>query len=170
MRSIWTDIKESNWELLHLGFIVRDLDKTLEYYQSLGLISASHEFPKERHRISVTLPGKSDYVPDPSRKGPGKQQIVRMGPLPLELIQVGEGSKDPNSEFFDNRGEGLAHIGFIVEDIEAETAKLVEKGIEILFTLTVDDRETMHYFDTRKYGAGLVLELIQKGTWGDQDM
>jgi len=167
MPSTWTDIMESNWELLHLGYIVKDLDKTLEYYQSLGLVSAYHEFPKERHRISVKIHGKPKNPPNPSRKGPGKQQIIRMGPLPLELIQVGEGSSDPNSEFFDTRGEGIAHIGFIVDDIEAETAKLVEKGVDILFTLTVDDRETMHYFDTRKYG-GLVLELLQRGTWGDQ--
>ncbi len=169
MPSTWTDIVESNWKILHMGFIVKDLDKTLEYYQSLGLVSASHAFPEERHRIRIEVNSNPDYTPDPTRKGRGKQQIIRMGPLPLELIQVGEGGTDPNSEFFDTRGEGIAHIGFIVDDIEAETAKLVEKGVKVLFTMTVDDRETMHYFDTRKYG-GIVLELIQKGTWGDQDM
>jgi hypothetical protein len=36
MPSTWTTIAENNWELLHLGYIVRDLDKILEYYQSLS--------------------------------------------------------------------------------------------------------------------------------------
>lgn len=167
MASTWTDIGEKDWELLHLGLIVEDLDKTLEFYRSLGLITSFHEFPKGPHRITAEVHGKTTTRPSPRRKKHGKLQIIRMGPLPLELIQIGEGQTDANSEFFDEKGEGIAHIGFIVNDLEAETAKLVEQGIAILFTLTVDDRVNMHYFDTRKYG-GLTLELLQKGTWGDQ--
>ena len=167
MPSTWTTIAENNWELLHLGYIVRDLDKILEYYQSLGLISATHEFPKERHRIRFKIHKTPETPPSPERTGPGKSQIIRMGPLPLELIQVGEGGSDPNSEYFDNHGEGVAHIGFIVEGIESEMTQRVEKGVDVLFSMIVDDRETMHYFDTRKHG-GIVLELIQRGTWGDQ--
>ena len=52
----------------------------------------------------------------------------------------------------------------MVDDLEAETASLVEKGVDKLMTLTVDEQDTMHYFDTRKEG-GLLLELIQRNEW-----
>lgn len=37
MLSTWKDIRENNWRTFHLSLIVKDLDKTLAYYQSLGL-------------------------------------------------------------------------------------------------------------------------------------
>ncbi len=34
----------SNWKLSHIGVIVRDLDKVVEYYQSLGIAELTPEF------------------------------------------------------------------------------------------------------------------------------
>ena len=166
MVTTWEDIMENNWELFHVGLIVGDLDKTLEYYQSLGLVSSFLEFPEEGPRPAFEIHGETRDVPNSSRKGRGKVRITRMGPLPIEMIQPGEGSSNANSEFFDSKGDGIAHIAFFVDDLEMETAKLVEKGVPILLTERVQNRVTMHYFDTRKLG-GLVLELKQKGTFGD---
>ena len=86
-----------------------------------------------------------------------------MGPLPFEILQLPEGGRDANSEFLDRRGEGIPHIGFFVDDLEGETARLVEKGIQVLLVERRDERTTMRYFDTREFG-GIVLELKQKGT------
>ena len=158
--------RESGWELFHLGLVVRDLDKTLEYYESLGLISAFNEFPAGYTPPSFEIPGGARDVPDSSdssTKGRARVRQVRMGPLPIEVIQLPGGGRDANSEFLDGKGEGIAHMGFFVDDLEAETARLVEKGIEVVLVEKRDNRVTMRYFDTREFG-GIVLELKQKGT------
>ena len=160
----WTQIAEKDWQLLHLGHIVRDLDKTLAFYESLGLISAVHQFPRERHDIQFTTHKTVATPPSPERSGPGKLKIVRMGPLPLEIIQIGEGALDPNGEFVDRVGDGISHIAFMVGDLEAETERMNSKGIEKLMTMVVDGQTTMHYFDTRE-GCGLMLELLQRNAW-----
>ncbi len=160
----WTGVTESDWQLLHLGLIVRSLDETLAYYESLGLISATHRFPRVPHDIRFTTHRQTSAPPSPHRSGPGKLRIVRMGPLPLEIIQIGEGVEDVNGEFVDRHGDGISHIAFMVEDLERETEKLVGKGVEQIMTLVVDDQVTMHYFDTRASG-GLMLELIQRNDW-----
>lgn len=162
----WNVIAEKNWQLLHLGHIVRDLDKTMAYYESLGLVSAIHEFPRARHDIQFTADRPVTAPPSPARSGPGKLKIIRMGPLPLEIIQIGEGAADPNGEFVDRHGDGISHIAFMVDDLEAEAGRLTAKGVDKIMTMTVDGQLTMHYFDTRE-GGGLMLELIQRNAWSE---
>jgi len=163
MESIWKDIVESHWELSHMGLIVRDLDKTFEYYKSLGLVTSVLESTGEDERgpYRVEEYGK----PRGPRDYAVKARIFRMGPLPFEMLQYTEDSRGPNSEFLSNKGDGIAHVAFFVDDLEAETAKLVEKGIPIVLTGKRGDWVFMHYFDTRKFG-GLLLELQLKGTFG----
>ena len=158
--------KESGWELFHLGLVVRDLDRTLEYYQSLGLVSAFYEYPEGYTPPTFEIPGMARNIRDSSdlpTKGRFRARQLRMGPLPLEVLQLPGGGRDANSEFLDRRGEGIPHMGFFVDDLEGETARLVEKGIQVLLVERRDDRITMRYFDTREFG-GIVLELKQKGT------
>jgi len=80
-------------------------------------------------------------------------------------LQYNEDSEGPNNEFIVDKGEGIAHVAFFVDDLEAETTKLVEKGIPIVLTGKRGDWTFMHYFDTREFG-GLLLELQLKGTFG----
>ena len=162
METTWEDIIENTWEIFHLGPVVRDVDKTFDYYQSLGLISSLRKRRAGFTERTVEEHGK----PRERQDYPTKARIFRMGPLPFEMLEYNEDSKAYNKEFLDSKGEGIAHIGFIVDDLEAETAKLVEKGIPIILTGRVENRVNMHYFDTRKFG-GFALELLQKGTWGD---
>ena len=135
MVATWRDIIENNWELFHVGLIVGDLDKTLEYYQSLGLVSSFLEHtPEGGPRPTFEVHGKTRDVPNPFDKEWAKGRIIRMGPLPIEIIQPREARSNANSDFFDSKGDGIAHIAFFVDDLEGETAKLVEKGISILLT------------------------------------
>ena len=158
--------KESGWELFHLGLVVKDLDRILEYYQSLGLVSAFYEYPEGYTPPTFEIPGMDRNIQDLSdlpTKRRFRARQVRMGPLPFEILQLPEGGRDANSEFLDRRGEGIPHIGFFVDDLEVETARLVEKGIQVLLVEHRGDRTTMRYFDIREFG-GIVLELKQKGT------
>lgn len=163
MASIWEDIVENHWELSHLGLIVRDAEKTFEHYKSLGLVSSvlksTPEDPRGPYRVEEygKVRGVRDYAVN--------VKVFRMGPLPFEMLQYNEDSEGPNSEFILDRGEGIAHIAFFVDDLEAEKAKLVERGISIVLTGKRGDWTFMHYFDTREYG-GLLLELQRPGTFG----
>ena len=130
-----TSSRNSDWELFHLGLVVRDLDRTLEYLKSLGLLSAYNGFPDDYTPPRFEIPGIGGDALEPSApSGEGRARVrqVRVGPLPIEVIQLPGGGRDANSEFLDSRGEGIAHMGFFVDDLEAETARLVEKGIQVL--------------------------------------
>ena len=69
-------------------------------------------------------------------------------------------TKKAVKEFLEEKGEGIQHIGFFVDDLDQETAKMAEKG----FTITQSgETPTVKwaYFDTDKVG-GASIELMQK--------
>lgn len=167
MLSAWKDIRQNNWRTFHVSLIVNDLDKTFEYFQSLGLVSSRLQILREKApRVAYEIHGEYGGSQNSPRRGPGKVALFRMGPLPMELIQPSEASRDANSEYIDTKGEGISHMAFFVDDIEAETARMVGKGIRLLLTERVDGKIISHYFDTREYG-GLVVEMKQKGAYPD---
>ena len=127
------DAMENNWKLHHICIVVRDMDKAIEYYQSLDIATIERE---------VTVGNRL------------KVRFVRIGATPLEFVQpLAEESNF--KEFLESNGEGIHHICFVVDDIDKETAKLVEKGVSVTWS-----SETQTGFDTRKVG-NLILELKQ---------
>jgi methylmalonyl-CoA/ethylmalonyl-CoA epimerase len=65
----------------------------------------------------------------------------------------------PVKEFLEKRGEGIHHIGFFVDGLDRETAKMAEKGFKI--TQSGETPEVRWaYFDTDAVG-GVVIELMQ---------
>ena len=128
---------ENNWKFHHIGVAVKDMDKALEYYQSLGIATI-----------------------EPEIQGDGiKLRNVQIGSITFELVQPVHG-ESPQKEFINSRGEGIDHVGFIVDDLDRETAKLAEKGVSII----IGGRSKTGgyaYFDTRKVG-NVIIELIQQ--------
>ena len=146
---------ENNWKFHHVGVTVRDMDKAVEYYQSLGIGTFQPEVMFDSSTFAdFKVNGKS---PDTIVKL--RMRCVQIGPFQLELIQPVEG-KSPPKEFLNNRGEGIDHIGFTVDDLDKETDKLVKKGIKVIFS---GKRQTggFAYFDTRKVG-NIIIELVQQ--------
>ena len=166
--STWRDIRENHWRLFHISLVVKDLDRTMAYYESLGLVTAQLEISgREGSRVTYEKhTERKPAPPDSPRKGPGKVRVFRMGPLIIEMMQTAQTSYGINAEYIDHKGEGVSHLAFFVDDIEAETAKLVDKGIALALTERVEGKVISHYFDTREYG-GLALELKQKGALPD---
>ncbi|XOV86481.1 MAG: VOC family protein [Pseudomonadota bacterium] len=165
----WRVLRKTDWELLHLGLVVVDAERVLRKYDSLGLLTAVGEFPDDYTppRFEVTDYQRSRYRADTDTSGNDRTLSIkqaRLGPLPIEVLQLPRAGIDPNSEFLNQRGEGVAHIGFLVDDLEAETARLVNAGVKVLLVERMNDAVTMRYFDLREFG-GVVLELKQKGTW-----
>jgi len=146
---------ENNWKFHHVGVAIRDIDKTVEYYQSLGIATFEPEILfKSSNFADFTVNGKT---PDTIVKL--RIRYVQIVSFQLELIQPVEG-ESPQKEFLNSRGDGINHIAFSVDDLDKETDKLVTKGIKVIFS---GKRQTggFAYFDTRKVG-NVIIELIQQ--------
>ncbi len=141
----------NNWELAHVGVVVRDMDKTVEYYQSLGIATKiGPERTQDNKSLDAMVYGKPA---DPKYKI--KIRAVQIGPLELLLNQPVEG-ESRQKDFLDSRGEGINHIAFTVDDLDSERTKLVEKGIPVMYEIKGNA-----YFDTRKFG-NVVVQLLQR--------
>lgn len=134
----------------HVGVVVRDMDKAIEYYQSLGI-------GPFKSRPTATFTDKTMYGKPTDFKL--KAAIAPMGQINLELIQPVE-EAPVHEQFLETRGEGIHHIAFEVADIDKGTAKMVERGLEVILSLKRTTGGGASYFDSSKVG-GAIIELVQ---------
>lgn len=73
----------------------------------------------------------------------------------IELVECTEG-RIFQSRFLDTWGEGIHHVGFLVDDVDKETANLSKQGVRTF----VYDPGKFSYMDGGAGGA--VFELIQR--------
>jgi len=134
-----------------IGVVVRDMDKAVKYYESLGIGPFTS--------MGLTLIERKVYGKI-ANDVKNIQMIAQIGPIQLELVQPVVG-KSIQKEFLDTRGEGINHLGFYVDDFDGEVAKLVEKGYEVIAsTRGLDGYGDGAYFRTDEIG-GVLLELIR---------
>ena len=134
-----------------IGVVVRDMDKAIEYYQSLGI----EPFEPLENVIHIERRIRGKLANDVKNK----VRVAQMGQVQLELVQTVEG-ESLQKEFLESRGEGINHLGFFVDDIDKETAKLEGKGLRVLSRSRYQNGGGAVYFDTTKIGA-VILEIIQ---------
>ena len=85
-----------------------------------------------------------------------------MGTHKIELLQATD-SNSPIAKFIDKRGEGVHHIAFEVEDIEAELARLKTKGFELIHETPKDGADNKRIaFLHPKTTNGVLVELCQE--------
>jgi len=60
-----------------------------------------------------------------------KFKIAQVGDIQIQLCQPGEG-KSPYKDFLEKKGEGVYHLGFVVDDVDGSEAKLKEMGLQVL--------------------------------------
>ncbi|MDY0235851.1 MAG: methylmalonyl-CoA epimerase [Gudongella sp.] len=104
----------------HIGIAVKNLEETLKFYEEmLGIECTSQEVVEEQHVKVAFLP---------------------VGDSEIELLESTT-EDGPIARFIEKKGEGLQHIAFKVDDIEAKIKELEEKGVRLI------DKEP-------RYGAG----------------
>jgi catechol 2,3-dioxygenase-like lactoylglutathione lyase family enzyme len=161
-----------NWTFHHVGVIVEDMEKAVEYYQSLGFV----DFPPDPETTesgnqpaweeitaygeTVLKDGQPLFPIKPGMKR-GQVKFCWMGTVPLELIQPGDAFKEVNGDFLKTKGEGIDHIAYTVdaEHFKREVEKMKTKGLTILFSGRQTNGGGFVYFDTRKVG-GIITELM----------
>jgi predicted enzyme related to lactoylglutathione lyase len=124
----------------HIALVVKDLEKTADFYQKA--------FGLTRSEISEGPTARRIYMSD--------------GEVNLALLQykseVGSGLKDP-SEFV-----GIHHFGFQVDDLHAQQAQIEAAGGEFFFDLGKEDDEGFE----RKFKDpdGIIFDISKSGWQG----
>jgi methylmalonyl-CoA/ethylmalonyl-CoA epimerase len=127
----------------HISYAVTDIDKTVEAWSRLyGL-------------------GPWKYQENGGTDVKGRPWKIRMafayvGKLEVELVQCVEG-RIFQSKFLDKWGEGVHHIGFFVDDVDAEVIRLTKDGAKLL----IHDPGRFAYLDAGGPG-GAIFELMQR--------
>lgn len=132
----------------HIGVVVRNIDKAVEYYQALGIGPFE---PSNLVHIDRRIYGKP--VTDVKLIAKG----ITLGPIGFELVQPVSG-ETPQKEFLESRGEGINHIAFIVDDIEEAISIMVEAGFKVVSSAKNEGGGGVAFFDTDKVG-GVQIEL-----------
>ena len=137
-----------------VGIVVKNVDKTIAYYTEyfgLGPFQII-DFNPEKHWVRGQ--------PHPIQL---KIALAEMGPVHLELMEP-VGGDSPHKQFLDEKGEGLQHLGFYIDDYDGWMAHLKAKGIEVLKTAetTVEGmgRIRAAYLESDQPG-GVLFELIE---------
>jgi len=145
-----TKAEDNPFAVLHqVASVVKDVDKTIDYYTSLGI------GPFRKMKMVLTerwLRGKP-IQPKP------KLYMTQMGNVEFEPIQPDE-SYTVHREFLDQKGDGLHHLGFFRgEEIHDEIEKLVKKGVS-KGQYGHGPSDAFAYFEPI---AGITLEFVKRG-------
>lgn len=133
-----------------VGIVVRDIDRAIKYYESLGIGPFK---PMNVTSIDREVYGK----PAPDVKNVAR--VAQVGQLQIELIQPISG-QSVQREFLESKGEGVNHLAFFVDDIAKETAKLTALGFKMISGGKLVGGGGFAYFDTDKVG-GVQFEFVQ---------
>lgn len=95
----------------HLGIAVRSIANQRNYYEkTLGAqFEGLEEVPSQRVRVA----------------------FFRVGDVRLELLEPTD-AEGPVAKFIDKRGEGIHHVAYTVENIEARLAELQAGGLRLI--------------------------------------
>lgn len=136
-------------QLHHICIVVHDLEKTVAYYESIG-IGPWFDYPKKGAYVEFDVPNKaaSDAM---------RYRCCNLENMQLQICEPGK-LDSPQKRFLDERGEGVYHLGFEVADRDEAEAKGRALGLNVIARGKKTDGTGFCYFDTREQ-AGTVLEI-----------
>jgi methylmalonyl-CoA/ethylmalonyl-CoA epimerase len=124
--------------LHHVGIAVDDLEAALERYT--GLLGGS-----------LMRRGDFDGL---------LFALVDSGGMELELLHAKDAG-DAIGKFVAERGPGIHHLAFEVDDIDAEVARLTQQGLEQSGDIRIGIHGTEIVFFHPKTTGGVLTELVQ---------
>ena len=126
----------------HIGIVVRSIEEALKVYRdALGLpLAHVQEVPEQQVRIA--------FLP--------------IGDCEIELVEP-TAADSGVARFLEKRGEGLHHICFEVEDIEAALRDLAAKGVRLIDRQPRQGAIGRVAFLHPKSAHGVLIELVEKG-------
>ncbi|MDQ1487337.1 MAG: methylmalonyl-CoA/ethylmalonyl-CoA epimerase [Actinomycetota bacterium] len=147
----------------HVGIAVTDLDAAVEHYRAtFGLLVVSVETNLEQGVREAMLRVGEAQTPQPDDVQPAWLQASQVPPASYVQLLEPLGPDTPVGKFLANRGEGVHHIGYAVDDVAAAMETLTAQGIRVL-----DERPrhgslgTSIAFAHPKDLYGVLTELVQ---------
>jgi catechol 2,3-dioxygenase-like lactoylglutathione lyase family enzyme len=140
-------------ELHHICVVVRDIDQSVAYYESIG-IGPWQDYPPLTEYTRLTAGNPDAFYAM-------RYKVVNLDNVQLQLCQPPE-LDCPQRRFLDARGEGVFHIGF-ESGLDAAAAAGAAVGLGVLMRGRRDNGSGFIYFDTRDE-AGVVLLARQTAT------
>ncbi len=126
----------------HIGIAVNDIASTGKLYETLLKTSV--------YKIEEV---ESEGV---------KTAFLQCGPNKIELLEA-ISPDSPIRKFIEKRGEGIHHIAFDVDDIEAEMARLKQDGFVLLSEKPMPGADNkLVCFVHPKSANGVLIELCQE--------
>ncbi|MEP5255981.1 methylmalonyl-CoA epimerase [Winogradskyella rapida] len=125
----------------HIGIAVKDLEQS--------------------NQLFATLFGEAHYKVEEVEREGVKTSFFQCGPNKIELLQA-TNPESPIAKFIAKSGEGMHHIAFAVDDIEAEIERLTQEGFTLIHKSPkpgADDK--LIAFLHPKSTNGVLIELCQ---------
>ena len=125
----------------HIGIAVKSIDAAKKIYEDLGLTIA-HVESVETQKVRTAF--------------------LSVGDANLELLEP-SGSDSTIAKYIEKRGEGIHHLCFRVDDIEAHLARLKERGYRLINEAPVPGAHGCRVaFLHPAAGNGVLIELSEK--------
>ena len=145
-------------KLSQIGIMVKDLEKTMEFYEKT--FGVGHW---------TVFEGETDYCWYQGCETVVKGRIAMgyAGKVQFELIKTLEGPSI-YADFLGEKEEGLHHLGFFVKDLEARLRACEAMGIKVLQRGVLKQmgmKIDYAYLDTVETG-GVIFEFIQTSFLG----
>jgi methylmalonyl-CoA/ethylmalonyl-CoA epimerase len=126
----------------HIGIAVKDLNKANELFT---MLLGQKQYKEERVESEMVT-----------------TSFYKTGETKIELLES-EAPASAISKFIEKRGEGIHHIAFEVDDIEAEMIRLREQGVQLLSENPFRGADNkMVCFLHPKSCNGVLVELCQE--------
>jgi methylmalonyl-CoA/ethylmalonyl-CoA epimerase len=125
----------------HLGIAVRNLDEATGPYRLLGIKQVGEDELITSQNVKV--------------------RALHVGESLLELLEP-TSPESPIATFLEKRGEGLHHVAFRVERLEAEIQRLLKENAQFISTEPRAGRAgTKVVFLHPKWAKGVLIELVE---------
>src|SRR5262245_17939942 len=113
--------KLGNNVVLHIAFVVRDIEKSARAYADLfGVDVPTASLTHTQEKTNIHFNGKSTT-------GRAKLAFLKLENITVELIEP-VGGPSSWQEYLQKKGEGVHHIAFKVKGMDEDIARLERKG------------------------------------------
>jgi methylmalonyl-CoA/ethylmalonyl-CoA epimerase len=152
--------KQSFAKLQHVGVVVKDIKKAIAYFEALGIGPFTAPGVKPGNPPIFSVPFKGELHGKPA-EWTTTISFSKMGEVELEIL---EPTKGPQAlkESLDKTGEGLHHIGFLTDDLDAEIANFKANKVGIWTIARQEGGGGFLYSDPSPVG-GIAVEFRKIG-------
>ncbi|MCB0461964.1 MAG: methylmalonyl-CoA epimerase [Flavobacteriaceae bacterium] len=117
---------------------------------------------KYSNKLFEALFGKTHYKIESVESESVNTSFFQIGESKIELLEA-TNQDSPIAKFIEKRGEGIHHIAFDVDDIEAETKRLKKEGFIVLNDKPKKGADNkLVVFLHPKSTNGVLIELCQE--------